>query len=175
MSPEVAAIFHRALAMDPEDRHQTLVEFLGELIHAYPLPPHVRDRVQEQFRQDTQTQDVLPLVARPLPRQPGAATTDPGTRASQMFPTERMDTMATLRGQTTGMRKIELDEIRGSQPERPPAQRKAAKAARPGEHPYGFPVNPVKALIWVVLFLAGVQLFWWIYGYLSSNPGNPLP
>ena len=166
MGPEVSGIFLKALAMDPEDRHPNLVEFMGDLISAWPMPPHVRDKVMEQFRQDTQTQDILPQSARPLPpRPPGTET---GPHASQTFHRERMDTLTTLRGQTL---RIELDEPRGTQPGRPrtrpePAQRGQSR---------GFPVNPVKALIWVAVFLAGVQIFWWIYGYLTSNPSSPPP
>ena len=169
MPVELAAVFRRALAKDPDDRPQTLVEFLGSLIGAFPMSPHTRDRVQEQFRQDTQTQDILPQLARPYVPRP-ATTTDPGARSSPAFPTERMDTFNTLRGQTSGLR-IELDHARSSQPDRPFARSTGGPRKAEG----GLPIDPVKAFTWVVAVVVGGQLFWWLYTYLNSlsNPRVP--
>lgn len=167
MSPELAAIFRRALAVDPDDRPQTLVEFLGSLIFAFPMPPNVRDRIQEQYRQDTQTQDILPQLARPYTPKP-ATSTDPGTRSSPAYPTERMETLTSLKGQTSGMR-IQLDHARSSQPERLPSRPTQGK---PGAEE-NLPIDPVKAFTWVVALVVGIQLFWWLYTYLTANSGKP--
>jgi serine/threonine-protein kinase len=45
LSPRLGAVFQRALAADPEDRHATLPEFMEELIDALPGPASMRARL----------------------------------------------------------------------------------------------------------------------------------
>jgi serine/threonine-protein kinase len=169
MGVELAAIFRRGLAFDPEDRPQTLVEFVGSLINSFPMPPHVRERVQESMRQDTQTQDVLPQLVRPLPTR-SATSTDPGGRSSPAYPTEKMETLSGLMGQTAATR-IQLDHARASQPERPPT-RPVASLPRETRTPL---VDIQKVLAWVVLVAVLMLGAWFIYLILKSKLGETLP
>jgi serine/threonine-protein kinase len=165
MGAELAAIFRRGLAADPEDRPQTLVEFVGALINGYPMPPHVRERVQELMRQDTQTQDILPQFIRPMPTRP-ATSTDPGGRSSPAYRTEKMETLSGVLGQTASTR-IELDHARSSQPDRPPT-RPVTALSRETDVPL---VDIKKVMAFVVLTVVFGIVLWWIYLYLQSRFG----
>lgn len=169
MGSDLSSLFRRGLAKDPEERPQTLVEFVGALINCYPMPPHVRERVQEQMRQDTQTQDVLPQLVRPLPPRP-ATGTDPGGRSSPGFKTEKMETLTAMLGQG-GPASIQLDTARSSQPER--------QSTRPVSVLPREPVRPLvdlpKVLTWVVLAVVFGIAAWWIYLAFVARSGNPFP
>ena len=169
MSGDLAAIFRRGLAYDPDDRPQTLVEFVGSLINCYPMPPHVRERVQESMRQDTQTQDILPQLVRPLPPRPATAT-DPGGRSSPAYATEKMETLTGIMGQTAATR-IQLDHARSSQPDRPPT-RPVASLPRDQDQPMA---DLKKLLAWAVLAVVLGLGAWLIYLILKSGLGGTLP
>ncbi|MBI4911504.1 MAG: serine/threonine protein kinase [Acidobacteria bacterium] len=167
MNVELAALFRRGLAPDPEDRPQTLVEFVGSLISVYPMSPHVRERIQEQMRQDTQTQDILPQLARPVPSRP-ATTTDPGGRASPAYLTEKMETLGGLA--QTGALRIQLDHARSSQPD-PPLTRPVP--SRPPDATAT--VSLGRMVKWVVVVVVISQLIWWILVYLVNRNASLVP
>ncbi len=169
MPADLAALFRRGLAADPDDRPQTLVEFVGALINCSPMPPLVRERVQEVMRQDTQTQDVLPQFVRPLPPRP-ATGTDPGGRASPAYHTEKMETLSGIMSQTAATR-IQLDQSRTSQSDRP-LTRPVADLPRQPRPPL---VDFQKVLAWVVLAVVFGIVVWWVYLYLMSRHGLALP
>lgn len=168
----VGYVFRKALDLDPEARHENLMEFLTELIDAYPLEEGARFRVSELFRHDDHAGDIVPLRKtrpRPAPFQadPSSASSTGGRMASgRATAGDRGGTTRSgpILNPSTSL-KIELESgpYAGSSypaPSRPPAVRRASE-------PEG---REVKTLVkWILLVLVAGNLFWWLYGTLQSK------
>jgi serine/threonine-protein kinase len=165
MSGDIANVFRTALALDPDDRHETLMEFLTALIDVYPLEPPVRDRVNELFRHDDHAGDIVPLrrmrqrpATAPLPEQAtsGQAVRGTGTRVTAGRPVPGYATTSSL--------KIELeDEVGAAAPS--PGPRPASGAPK---HASGDTIQPKTLIWWIIIVLLGGQLFWWLYAHVHQ-------
>jgi serine/threonine-protein kinase len=60
-SPQLAVVFNKALANDPEDRTDSLVDFLGDLIVALPFPDSTKEKLLESLAQGDLSGDIVPL------------------------------------------------------------------------------------------------------------------
>ncbi|HWQ08825.1 MAG TPA: serine/threonine-protein kinase, partial [Holophaga sp.] len=136
MSGDVANVFRTAMAPDPDDRHETLMEFLTALVDVYPLDQPTRDRVNELFRHDDHAGDIIPLRrTRPrgtasIPAQDaGRGTGARGTAAGQATASRTFHGYTTL----TDL-KIELEEEAESMPPGPAFRTtRGEKRTQPGE------------------------------------------
>lgn len=163
MPSRVAYVFQRALARDPEDRYDSLPEFVMDLVESYPLDGTVKARVQELFRHDDHAGDIIParwMKARasqpqgpPSIGEPGTATAG-GIRATPQRP---------LLVPTSSV-KIEL-EAPGAASERSTASRMRI----PVQPPPREGVSPWTIVKWILIVLVGGQLFWLLYGFLKAS------
>jgi hypothetical protein len=165
MSGDEANIFRTALALDPDDRYETLMEFLTALIDVYPLEDTARERINELFRRDDHAGDIVPLRrmrSRPTAQEQTVSARGMGTRAtgsghSRLIP--GYGTSSTL--------KIELEEetvagFASSSPRSTQGDRKPA----PSET-----IQPKTLIWWIIVVVLGGQLFWWLYARLTQ-PGH---
>lgn len=171
MSGGLANVFRKALAADPDDRYETLVEFLTALVDECPLEPSARQRVEEFFRHDDHAGDIVPL--RRSRFRPSAGT-DSGAHAIG-------GGRSGASGRATGGRlplapqapapKIQLDPEATSTRVVPPASGgPPPRATEPETGPH-----PKTLLKWILLVLIFGQLFWWLYGFLHPfwSGGRP--
>ena len=82
MSGDVANVFRMALAQDPEDRHANLMEFLLALVDNYPLDALAHNRINELFRHDDHSGDIVPMRR---PRQLGPGQQPPAAGQSGSY------------------------------------------------------------------------------------------
>ncbi|GLH68261.1 serine/threonine-protein kinase [Geothrix edaphica] len=143
LPPAMAAVFKRALAADPDDRHTTLPEFMEELIDALPGPVSMRARLFTFLGQDEDgTGSVSTARFRlPEPAPPEAS----GTHDSRL--------------RKTGPGKITLaeDPVETYLSTRRPSLHQP----RPEATDWG------RIMKWVVLVFLVLQLFWWLAPALS--------
>lgn len=172
MSGDAAQVFRTALALDPDDRYETLMEFLTALIDVYPLEGPARDRVNELFRHDDHAGDIVPLrrlrprSAPPSPSQEqsssgfgargtGARTTGTG-RSTPVRPVPGYSSPSTL--------KIELEEESATNfASSSPRATQGEKKHRPAET-----IQPKTLIWWIIFVLIGGQLFWWLYARMTQ-------
>ncbi len=170
MSGDVANVFRTALAFEPDDRYETLIEFLTALIDVYPLEAPVRDRISELFRHDDHAGDIVPL-RRTRPRSVAPATPSEATSSSAGMSARGTGARATpgrpVPGySTTSSLKIELeDEATGSYASPSPRSTQGDSRKRPGQET----IQPKTLIWWIILVLVGGQLFWWIYAHLNQS------
>ncbi len=174
MPGDVGNVFRKGLAPDPDERYETLVEFLTSLVDVYPIEPAVRDRINELFHRDDHAGDIVPLRRRA--RTSASNSQDP--TASGSF---------SLRGTSSGIRatggratpvrsvpaytlpsgpKIELEDGPapspfGSAPPRlePPGHRKPQKESS---------IQPKTLIWWIIFVLIGGQVFWYLYAQMHK-------
>ena len=171
MSGDAAQVFRTALALDPDDRYESLMEFLTALIDVYPLEDPVRDRINELFRHDDHAGDIVPLRRmRPRPMAPssqeqtstGSAARGTGARTTGAG---RSASVRPMQGfGSSSSPKIELEE------EAKPSFASSSPRSTQGEKPNrSTDTIQAKTLIWWILFvLIGGQIFWWLYARLSQ-------
>ena len=152
LSPRLAAVFQRALAVDPDDRYTTLPEFMEELIDALPGPASMRARLFAALGQDDDGSSVSTARFRipsnlslDGPEDSGSHPTDSRLRQSQPM-------------------KISLAE---DPVETYLASRKAMAGPRPDRTDW------VPILKWVVVTFLLLQLFWWLAPALSRIQLKP--
>ncbi len=171
MSGDVANVFRTALAHDPDDRYETLMEFLTALLDAHGLEGPVLDRINEMFRHDDHAGDIVPLRR----MRPRAAATIPaqGTgrgAAVRATSTGRATPGRPMPGYSTSSNlKIELEnegEL-GSTFTGPSARTTQGERQRPASEP----IQPKTLIWWIIFVLIGGQLFWWLYARLTQ-PGS---
>jgi serine/threonine protein kinase len=170
MSGEAAQVFRTALALDPDDRYETLMEFLTALIDIYSLEDPARDRINELFRHDDHAGDIVPL--RRMRARPAAPAQEPfsgargtGARATG---TGRSTPVRPMQGYgSTGTLKIELEEetVTGF-PSASPRSTQGEKKGPPADT-----IQPKTLIWWIIFVLIGGQLFWWLYARMSQ-PGS---
>lgn len=146
----LAAVFRRALAVDPDDRYTTLPEFMEELIDALPGPASMRARLFAALGQDDDGSSVstarfrLPTNLTP-PGDSGSQPMDSGLRQSQPV-------------------KIALAE---DPVETYLASRKSRASLRNDSTDW------VMILKWVAFVFVLLQLFWWLVPALSKVEIKP--
>ena len=137
LPPRLAQVFQRALATDPEDRYNTLPEFLEELVDALPGPVSMRARLFALLAQDedgsslTTARFRLPILEAPEVGTPGVIT-----RSNQSQPV-----------------KITLAED-------PVESYLATRKPSPELSPDSTDWVPI--LKWVAFAFVLLQLFWWL-------------
>jgi serine/threonine protein kinase len=146
LPPGLAAVFQRALSIDPADRYTTLPEFMEELIDALPGPAGMRARLFAFLGQDEDGSSVstarFRIPANLLAEEPEGGGPSPAeARSRQSQPV-----------------KINLAE---DPVESYLASRKVAED--PG--PEG--TNWLRVLKWVALAFLLLQLFWWMAPVLA--------
>jgi serine/threonine protein kinase len=174
MSGDAGNIFRTALALDPDDRYETLMEFLTALIDVYPLDGPARDRINELFRHDDHAGDIVPLRrmrARPSAPPPqdqtasgsvlgvrGTGARATGARATPGRPVPGYGPSSTL--------KIELEDETGTHYPNPSSQpSRDQRRQRPGSTDS---IQPKTLIWWIVIVLLGGQLFWWLWARMSQ-------
>ena len=162
MGGPVAQVFRKALAFDPDDRFETLMEFLTALVDVFPLEEPARRRVEELFRHDDYAGDIVPLRrSRPRPLQP------PPSLPEQPAPASRGSSGRTTSGravytQSAGV-KIELDPDLTSPGVANPRSTHAPAPRREAEPT----LKPKVLVLWILALLLLGPLFWMLYGSLQ--------
>jgi hypothetical protein len=139
----MAAVFKRALAADPDDRHTTLPEFMEELIDALPGPVSMRARLFTFLGQDEDGTGSVSMTrfrqAEPAPAE-GSGAHDARVRR-------------------TAPVKIALaeDPVETYLTTRKPARREPRTGG----------TDWTQVLKWIVLAFLVLQLFWWLAPALS--------
>lgn len=162
MSGDLANVFRKALTFDPEERFETLMEFLVALIDAYPLENSARDRVEELFRHDDHAGDIVPL-RRARPRV--SAGMDSGSGMVVPRNTGRSSAIRSAASPTGSAMRIELEPEQTNPGFRPLPVPRNALPPQPSPDEGG--VSPKTLLKWILIVLVFGQLAWWIYGYLQ--------
>lgn len=162
MSGDLANVFRKALTFDPEERFETLMEFLVALIDAYPLENSARSRVEELFRHDDHAGDIVPL-RRARPRV--SAGMDSGSGVAMPRNTGRSSSARPAMSPTGSAMRIELESEQTNPGFRPPPVPRNAPAPPPRSDEGG--ISPKTLLKWILIVLVFGQLAWWVYGYLQ--------
>ena len=142
LSPRLAAVFNRALAVDPDDRYTTLPEFMEELIDALPGPTSMRARLFAALGQEDDGSSVSTARFR---------IAELGLEDAGPAPTES-------RSRSGRALKIDLAE---DPIESYLASRKAPAGPGPGQTDW------IRVLKWVVFTFLVLQLFWWLAPAIS--------
>lgn len=159
MSGPVANVFRGALASDPDDRHETIMQFLLALIDSYPLDDMARGRVEDLFRHDDHAGDIVPIRRTRVPRQ--AASPD-SVAASGSFHTRATPVRPTPVYSQTGTVKIELD------PEALENPRNTASQGTKLDHS-STPIRPWVLVVWIVVVWIVGSVFWAVLDYMRSH------
>jgi serine/threonine-protein kinase len=161
---DMAKVFRQALAQDPEDRPETLMDLILPLLDASPLDAGARTRVDELFRHDDHSGDIVPLrrLRAPQPAaEPGTGSATGSHRPNPALPSPSYTQSSFV--------KIELER------EAPAAARPSiAPAPAPAKRPPQAPgtAGPALTMVkWFIGILVGGQLFWWLYAFLHGR-GN---
>ncbi len=171
MSGDLAKVFRKALNIDPDERFETLMEFLTALIDAYPLENAARDRVDELFRHDDHAGDIVPL-RRARPR--ASAGMDSGSGTAVPGGTGRSSAARPSLSQTGAGMRIELESEQTSPGFRPPPVPRNDPSPRSALEEGA--LNPRTLIKWILIVLVFGQLAWWVYGYLQPYmSGAPQP
>ncbi len=161
MSGDLAKAFRQALAQDPGERPGTLMEFLMDLVDAYPLDPMAHDRINQLFRHDDYAGDIVPIRRTRARVGPEGANGTAGAGRSTggrgaTFPPPSYTLPPTV--------KIEL-EAAPRPPARPPTQ-----GRRPLPREAGPSLAPMTLVKWFLAILVLGQICWWVYHYIQNNP-----
>jgi serine/threonine-protein kinase len=143
MPPRLAAVFNRALAADPDERHATLPEFLEELIDALPGPANLRARLFSVLGHE---EEAAGSVSTARFRLAEVALSDSGAHTVQELPRQSQPV------------KIALAED--------PVETYLAGRRESPDH-RAHPTDWGTILKWVVLVFLLLQLFWWLRPALS--------
>ena len=151
LAPRLGAVFQRALAADPDDRYNTLPEFMEELIDALPGPASMRARLFAALGQDDD----------------GSSVSTARFRIAELRPP-----LEERAPQPTGKRSRRHHPVKISLAEDPVesylASRKTlSHAAKPGG------MDWVQVLKWVGLTFLLLQLFWWLVPVLAGMQAKP--
>jgi len=164
MSGDMAKVFRQALSQDPDERPDSMMDFLVALVDAYPLEPMARERINEMFRRDDFAGDIVPLRRLRAPVKPGAAA--PGTASSGRSSVGRSTPTRPVPSYTQPLPvKIELGED-------PPAPQRPADLKPRQEDEMDLFFTPKNLAKWTIGILVFGQLFWWLYRYLEGGVGK---
>nr|WP_320132735.1 serine/threonine-protein kinase [uncultured Holophaga sp.] len=159
MPGPVANVFRRALSPDPDDRHETIMNFLTALLDAYPLDGQALARVEELFRHDDFAGDIVPLRRTRTPRPPlGAETVSASgafqARATPVRPTPILTPVSTV--------KIELDPDALDNPRSTSSGQQRPAPASPS-------IRPWVLVVWIVAVWIIGSVFWAVMDYLRTQ------
>ena len=168
MSGDVAKVFRQAMALDPEERHASLMDFLSALVDAYPLDPNARNHINEFFRHDDHAGDIVPMrrlsAASALPTETSAGVDSSSGRTTAGRSTPIRSTPHYPQAATV---KIELQNH--SIPSPPPAPRRASGGNQRRPMESGDEVTAMTVVKWFLFVLVGGQVFWWVYQYVHNT------
>lgn len=162
MSGDVAKVFRKALAQDPDERYDNLVEFLMDLAAAHPFDELARGRLAEFFRHDDISGDIIParlqraraaLSSSSAGEQSSASGSSTGARNLSVRPTPMLPQPPAVKIE---LEAPQLDNPRSSRPQAP----------APG---FTDQVEIKTLLFWILGILGAGQLFWWIYAFVSGH------
>ncbi len=168
LSGDVGKVFRTALALDPDDRYETLMEFLTALIDVYPLEDPAKDRINELFRHDDHAGDIVPLrrmrsrttTSLPQDQTSGAKGTGARTTGARATPGRSVPGYA-----STSSLKIELEEETATNfASTSPRATQGERRPKPPQES----IQPKTLIWWIIIVLIGGQLFWWLYARLSQ-------
>ncbi len=142
LPPRLAAVFNRALAVDPDDRYTTLPEFMEELIDALPGPASMRARLFAALGQE----------------EDGSSVSTARFRIAELGLEDSGPAPAVTRSQSGRALKIALAE---DPVESYLASRKAPAGTSPGQ------IDWVRILKWAAFIFVVLQLFWWLAPAIS--------
>jgi serine/threonine protein kinase len=160
MSGPVANVFRRALATDPDDRHETLIEFLTALIDVYPLEGPVRTRIEEMFRHDDHAGDIVP-IRRTRIRSHAAKESSQGFKTLSIPNAGRASgpKPVAVAGRATSTLKIELEDEGPANP-RATFGHYPQRERRPSSGSFFEPKTMIK---WIFIVAIGGTLIQWLY------------
>lgn len=158
VSGPVGAVFRKAMASDPDDRYDSLAEFVEALVDASGLAADIHERLIDTLRQDDHARDVGPI--RRMPPRPVPAGKDTGGNRRPAVGTGALRPPT----QTMPAIKIELSpqgaEVRSSMPQRPVV---------PPRYPRDTaPIQPRTLVKWILIVLVVGQVFWWLYPHIQA-------
>jgi len=171
MSGPVANVFRKALALDPDDRHETLMEFLTALIDVFPLEAQARTRIEELFRHDDHAGDIVPIRRTRMRSQAAQEPSQGFLKPAPGTNTRTLNPRATTAGRSTMTRppagpavKIELDHDSPSNPRATFGQNPSRKHRSNSDS-----FVEAKTLIkWILIVAIGGPLLQWLYSLLSK-------
>jgi serine/threonine-protein kinase len=162
LSGDLGNVFRKALNFDPDERFETLMEFLTALIDAYPLETSARDRVEDLFGHDDHAGGIVPL-RRTRPRASAGMDSGPGTTVPGT--TGRSVAARPTLSPTGSAVRIELESEQINPGYRP------LPVARGGPTPHARlnegEINPKTLIKWILVVLVCGQLAFWVYTYLQ--------
>jgi serine/threonine-protein kinase len=147
LAPRLGAVFQRALAADPDDRYNTLPEFMEELIDALPGPASMRARLFAALGQDDDGSSVSTArfrIQEILPAPEDRAPQHPGKRSRRHHPVK------------IGLAEDPVETYLASR-----------KTMSNTSKPEGG-MDWVLVLKWVGLTFLLLQLFWWLVPLLAG-------
>ncbi|HNX94731.1 MAG TPA: serine/threonine-protein kinase [Holophaga sp.] len=175
MSGPVGNVFRKALALDPDDRFETLMEFITALVDAFPLDDASHARIEDLFRHDDHPGDIVP-VRRSRPRMAGE--TMPGIMPNTLSGVGSRPGIGRATSAGTSAGKATAGRATGPRPmlaQNPGPKIELSEDVRSTSHspqgwePYqeprksGLGLEPKTLVKWIILILIGGNLFWWIY------------
>lgn len=164
MSGDLGNIFRKALAFDPEDRYETLIEFLTALIDVYPLDSGAKGRVEDLFSHDDRSGDIVPL-RRSRPRPPQQAGQDTGSGLAQRNTAGRSTPVRPSMVTTAAIR-IELEPGQSTNASyRPPVGRPGNSAPGKAE---AEGISPKTLVKWILIVLVFGPLVMWLLDILRT-------
>jgi serine/threonine-protein kinase len=145
MSSQLAGVFRRALSADPDDRYNTLPDFMEELIDALPGPANMRARLFTALGQDDA----------------GPSPNSVSTARFRITETIREDLAPTASGSHARV----SQPLKISLAEDPVETYLSSRKAWPDPGPE--PTDWWWILKWVGLLFVVLQLFWWLMPAIS--------
>ncbi|MDP2874611.1 MAG: serine/threonine-protein kinase [Holophaga sp.] len=162
MSGDLGNIFRKALATDPEDRYETLIEFLTALIDAYPLDSAAKGRVEDLFCHDDHSGDIVPLRrSRPRP----STAQDTGSGIAQRSTAGRSNSVRPVLTPTTAAVRIELESGQSTNAGQRPMP---VRSGAPGSSAEGDGISPKTLLKWILIVLVFGPLVMWLLDILRT-------
>lgn len=164
MSGDLGNIFRKALAHDPEERYETLIEFLTALIDVYPLESAAKGRVEDLFCHDDRSGDIVPLRrSRPRP----SAGQDTGSGTIQRSTASRTNPARPTMPSSVASVRIELEGGQtNSGVQRPGIVRPNGPAPAPPAPETG--ISPKTLVKWILIVLVFGPLVMWLLDILRT-------
>jgi len=162
MSGPLGNIFRRALASDPYDRYETLMDFILALIDAYPLDELARGRIEDLFRHDDHAGDIVP-IRRTRPRGAPLPDAAPSLGGSGSFQARSTPVRPSPVYSQTSTMKIELDALPLDNP------RSTASQTTKLDHTQKSPLRPWVLVAWIIVVWIVGTLFWAAMDYMAHQ------
>ena len=151
LPPRLGTVFQRALAVDPDERYNTLPEFMEELIDAMPGPASMRARLFAALGQDDDGSSVSTARFRIPDNLVPSGTEDPGTHPDSKL--------------------RQSQSVKISLAEDPVETYLASRKTSVDQQLEG--TDWVAILKWVVVVFLLLQLFWWLAPVLARVQLKP--